>query len=581
MACDPLRLPRGGNPLEPDRVSQARSAFRRAPQAHQERETPVKNKGWVAGLALGVGAATAAAAGVGMTLPQVQAQATPGAEAPARFMHASQVAPMGAPSSFADIFQRVSPAVVSIVVTTRVPPSEMSQMEGLPFPFNQLPQFQGRGGRGGPVTPRGRSGGGDNDSSGNDNDNDGPEAMAAGSGFFITGDGYIVTNNHVIENATKITVTLTDGRELEAKLIGRDEASDLAVIKVQGSNFAFVTFETQAKPRVGDWVLAVGNPLQLGGTATAGIVSYVGRDLPQSQTPGAYPSEYLQIDAPINRGNSGGPTFDTYGRVIGVNSAIYSQTGGSIGIGFAVPSDVADPIVRQLMQGKTIQRGYLGATIQSLTSEGAQALGLQAGEGASIADLVPGGPGDKAGLQAGDVILTFNGERVKSSSALTRAVAQTHAGDSFRLGVLRGGRRLEVTVHAGTRPSESKLNATLNGQPGSEDDNGSGSSPSASRQTTIGVSVGVLTPAIRQAAGIPASVSGVVIENVRSGSDAARKGLAKGDVIVQANQQTVRTPAELVAALAQARKENRPAVFLLVNTKGRNIGLPIKFDDRQ
>ncbi len=533
-----------------------------------------KNKGLLAGLALGVGAAGAAAAGIGMTLPQAQAYAQPSpvTSGPTR------VAPLGAPASFADIFQRVSPAVVSIVVTTKVKPSEMAQMEGIPFPFNQLPQFQNRGGRGGrsgPATPR-SGGSGSNDEG--DDSNDAPEAQAAGSGFFVSADGYIVTNNHVVEDATKITVTLPDQTELEAKVVGRDEASDLAVIKVQGASFPFVTFETQAKPRVGDWVLAVGNPLQLGGTATAGIVSSIGRDLPQQ---GGYPTGFLQIDAPINRGNSGGPTFDVYGRVIGVNTAIYSQSGGSIGIGFAVPADVADSITRQLMAGKTIQRGYLGATIQAMTTDSAQAFGLTGGQGAFIADVTPDGPGAHAGLRAGDVVLTFNGEKVLNANAMTRAVGQTHAGDSFRLGILREGKRMEITVHSGVRPSETALNARLGGQPDSDDSGAGTSSPSTSRSTTIGVTVGVLTPAIRQAAGVPATVNGLVVESVRSGSDASRKGLTKGDVIVQANQQPVRTPADLVAALAQARREGRPAVFLLVNRHGQNSGLPIKFDDRQ
>ncbi len=533
----------------------------------------MKKTGLVAGVVLGAGAMGAAAAGVGLTLPAAQAQAQPGSEP--QLMRVSQVAPMGAPASFADIFQRVSPAVVSITVTTKVSPSDAAQMGGIPFPFNQLPQFQGRGGRSGRgAAPRTNPNGAAPDS---DNDDDAPEGQAAGSGFFISADGYIVTNNHVVKDSTKITVTLPDQRELDAKIVGRDEASDLAVIKVQGANFPFVSFETQAKPRVGDWVLAVGNPLQLGGTATAGIVSSIGRDIPQR---GGYPTGFLQIDAPITFGNSGGPTFDVYGRVIGVNTAIYSQNGGSVGIGFAVPADEADTIVRQLMQGKPIQRGYLGATIQGVTAEGASALGISPGQGASIAEVTPGGPGDKAGLQAGDVVLTFNGQKVASSNALTRAVASTHSGDTFRLGVLRGGRRIELPVKAGIRPSESQLNTVLGG--GSDDQNGGDGSGAATpgRSTTIGVTVETLTPAIRQAAGVPATVNGVIVDAVRSGSDAAKKGVSKGDVIVQANQQPVRSPADLVAALAAARKEGRPAVFLLINSKGRNIGLPVKFDDR-
>ncbi len=540
-------------------------------------------KGWLAGTALALGAAGAAAAGVGLTLPGAQAQSA--ANGP-QLVRASTApifaAPIGAPASFADIFERVSPAVVSIVVTTHIPQSELSGAEGIPFPFNQLPQFQNRGrGGGSPAIPRGGRGPADPDGDGNgDNSDQGPEAQAAGSGFFVSADGYIVTNNHVVENATKITVTLTDKRELPAKVIGRDEATDLAVIKVEGTGFAHVNFETQAKPRVGDWVLAIGNPLQLGGTATAGIISYVGRDLQDQSSTFV---DYLQIDAPINRGNSGGPTFDTYGRVIGVNTAIYSQTGGSIGIGFAVPADTADSVVRQLMTGKTIQRGYLGATIQAVSPDSAEALGIPVNTGAVIANLVPGGPGEKAGLREGDLVLSINGNKVISSSALTRAVAQTHAGDIFRLGVRRNGRDQVVTVRAGTRPAESQLNAQLNGGPlGGDDDGADGSGRAgAVRSTVLGLGVSPLTEASRQANNIGATIHGVLIDSVRSGSDAARKGLRKGDVIVQANEQPVNTPADVVSASAAARKAGRPAVFLLLNRAGRNSGVAVKFDDRQ
>ena len=525
------------------------------------------NKGFLLGAVAGVGLAGAAAAGVGMTLPHAMAQsAEPGLVRTAAPIFA---AGPGAPMTFADIFERVAPAVVSIEVTARVPRSELGGGQGaVPFPFNQLPQFRNQPptGRGAPGqrAPNGRRGGTDGDGDGDDSDL--PEAQAAGSGFLVSADGYIVTNNHVIENATKITVKLNDKRELPATLVGRDEESDLAVIKVDatGSRFPFVTFETQAKPRVGDWVLAVGNPLQLGGTATAGIVSAIGRDIP-GDSAGNLPSEYLQIDAPINRGNSGGPTFDTYGRVIGVNTAIYSSTGGSIGIGFAVPSDTADQIVKELIAGRRITRGYLGASIQNIGTESAESLGISQNAGALIAELTPGGPGARAGLQPGDIVLSINGQKISGSSELTRAVARTRSGETMRLEIRRNGRVQTVNVVAGVRPSVAQLNKG-NGAEGSLDNSGPGNlnRPNANRETVLGLAVQPLTEALKKENSIPADVRGVFIDDVTEGSDAAKRRLVHGMVILQANERPVSTPQEFAAAVADARKAGRPSVFLLI-----------------
>ena len=539
------------------------------------------NRGFLVGAVAGVGLAGVAAAGVGLTLPHADAQtgdlSRPPIGAPARFMAAP-----GAPQSFADIFERVAPAVVSIEVTARIPRSELGELQGLPFPFNQMPQFRqgpGGGGRSAPgqrgrrATPNGQDG----DANGDDADL--PEAQAAGSGFFISRDGYIVTNNHVVENATKITVTLTDKRELTARVVGRDEESDLAVLKVEGGDFPFVSFETQAKPRVGDWVLAVGNPLQLGGTATAGIVSAIGRDLPPDSASNL-PAQYLQIDAPINRGNSGGPTFDVYGRVIGVNSAIYSSTGGSIGIGFAIPADVADSITKQLIAGKKITRGYLGAAITNIGTEQAESLGLPLNSGALIAEITPGGPGARAGLQVGDIVLSVNGQKISGSNELTRAVAATHAGDVMRLEVRRAGRVQTINVTSGVRPSIAALNRG-DATPG-DDDTGPGSAtrPGAGRQTVLGLAVEPLTETGRRANSLGSDVRGVLITDVAEGSDAAKKGLHAGMVVVQANERPVATPQDFAAAVADARKAGRPAVFLLVNIgQNRNAGIALKLDD--
>ena len=546
---------------------------------------PLTRKSFIAGAVLGVGVAGAAAAGIGVGLPRAAA------DPPAQLVRASTApifaAPPGAPQSFADIFEKVAPAVVSIDVTTRVPISDMSGVQDLPFPFNQLPQFrQGPNGPGsgtGKATPNRRTpgakppaaDGGDADGDGL-NDQNSREAQAAGSGFFISADGYIVTNNHVVENATTIRVTLSDKRELKARVIGRDPDSDIAVVKVDGGPFPFVDFENQAKPRVGDWVLAVGNPLQLGGTATAGIVSAISRDLPAD--PGTLPAQYIQIDAPINRGNSGGPTFDIYGRVIGVNTAIYSQTGGSIGIGFAVPAATADQIAKDLIAGKKITRGYLGASIQNITSDNADALGVPLNSGAFVADVTAGGPGARAGLQPGDIVMSVNGTKVSGSAELTRAVAGTRAGDVMHLQIRRGGKVIPLDVKAGVRPSAAVLNKTQGADGDDDQAPQNGPNAEANRQTILGLGVTPLTSVERQKYGLAADVKGLVITRVAEDSDAGRKGFKPGYVIVQANERPVSTPSEFAAAVAEAKKAGRPAVFLLVNIGGRNAGVALKLD---
>ena len=362
-----------------------------------------------------------------------------------------------APASFADIVEKVAPAVVSIEVETKAGPQRTAYSVGRgrpgaddqddsddAFPFGfALPQ--GRSGR--QVAPQ-----------------DAEPVMGAGSGFFISPDGYIVTNNHVVEDATKITVRTTDEREMTAKLVGRDPATDLAVIKVEAGKYPYVSFEDKAKPRVGDWVVAVGNPFNLGGTATAGIVSALARP----NISGSSYVDYMQIDAPINRGNSGGPSFDLQGRVVGVNSAIFSPSGGSVGIGFDIPADVAQSVVRQLISGGKVVRGYIGATVQPVNAEIADSLGLKSTKGALIADLTPGGPAARAGLQTGDVVTKIDGRDVLSNSDLTRHVGLVAVGGDIHLQVLRDGQVRQITIRAGERPSEDKLaqNGRDNGRGG-------------------------------------------------------------------------------------------------------------------
>jgi serine protease Do len=537
----------------------------------------IKNKGFLAGATIGVGLAAAAAIGAGVHLPEsASAQPVGGAIQPTA--PPGVTAPTGAPPSFADIIQRVAPAVVSIEVTTHLKQPQVMQIPGLPFPF---------------AVPGQPNGGGGDDDQGDDNDDaqgddsgaappaahgharprqrtpQGPEAQAAGSGFFISRDGYIVTNNHVIENADSIKVTLSDGRELTARLIGRDALSDLAVIKVDGDNFPFVSFETASKPRVGDWVIAIGNPYLLGGTVTAGIVSSTERNIGQQFV------NYLQIDAPINRGNSGGPTFDVFGRVVGVNTAIFSESGGSVGIGFAIPSSLAANIVRQLISSGHIVRGYLGVSIQTVSPDIAAAEGLGDRRGALVGDVTAGGPAARAGIQVGDIILSVNGMPVKSSEDLSQVTAAVPPGGVLTLEILRNGRRMTLQARSGTRPAEATLNPN-----GSGDESEGQTAPGIGAATrALGMRLGVLDTAARQQFNVPESVhGGVVVQAVSSSSDAAHVGIRPGYVIQRAGDRVVNSPADVVAAVAQARREGRPSILLLVNMNGRTGFVPVKLD---
>jgi serine protease Do len=502
------------------------------------------------GALAGAGIAVAAMAGANIH------GAGPGADGLGQFIKVSTAPPVtaaaGAPMSFADIFERVSPAVVSIKVTSKVDVSALHR--GLPmFPFGLVPRGQD-GDDGDQADPR-----------------HAPKQMSSGSGFFISPDGFIVTNNHVIENADDIKVVLKDGRELKAVLVGRDEGTDLAVIRVEGKDYPFVDFEDRARPRVGDWVLAVGNPYDLGGTATAGIVSAYNRDIGEKFV------DYIQIDAPINRGNSGGPTFDTNGRVIGVNTAIFSPSGGSVGIGFDIPADVAQSVTRQLMAGKTISRGYIGATVQDLSEEMAGAWGLTGRKGAVIAGLVPGGPASKSGAEPGDVVVAVNGAPVNSASELTREVAKVHSGDTLRLDIYRNGKSRTVSIVAGLRPSEEQL--AKNGGIGGDDSESSGPGADASGQAhVLGMALGQLDPGARAQFNIGPTVKGVLVESVKSSSDASEKGLKKGDVIVRAGDREVASAGDVSAAVGDWKKAGRASIPLEVTRGGVSLFVPVKIE---
>jgi len=455
--------------------------------------------------------------------------------------------PQGAPLSFADIFQQVAPAVVQINVESRVTGPSTIRIPGLPFAI-PTPEQDG-------------------------DDEDGRTARGAGSGFFISRDGYIVTNNHVVADAVEITVVLADERELKAEVVGRDPATDLAVIKVVGSDFPFVQFEEQAQPRVGDWVIAVGNPFGLGGTATAGIVSGTGRQNIDPEANAGY-VDFLQIDAAINTGNSGGPTFDIYGRVIGVNSAIYTQTGGSVGIGFAIPASVAKPITERLIRDGRVERGYVGLTLTTPRAAMWEAYGLPSDtRGALVTEVTPGAPADRGGVEIGDVITAVNGQAVKDSTEATRLVGAVAPNSNIRLEVNRGGRRVTANVRAGTRPSEDELRQGLSGA--NPETGGEAPSAGAEGAAIEGVSVTAVTPAVRQRYRLPATATGVVVTGVARGTPAARLGLNPGMLITHADRRAVSSASELRSIVASVKSSGRAGVVLFVIEAGGSQRVPV------
>jgi len=516
--------------------------------------TMLKRKEFILGAAVGLTFAAAATAGGVISWPTANAQVAGVSGQIAPTAGAAGLAfapPQGAPLSFADIFDQVSPAVVQITVETTVqrPRTGRMQIPGLPPGFGfQLPESE-QG-----AEPRTSTG--------------------AGSGFFVSANGFIVTNNHVVENATEISVTLADGRELEAKLVGRDPATDLAVIKVEGDAFPFVSFEQGAQPRVGDWVIAVGNPFGLGGTATAGIVSATARQNVDRST--SQYVDFLQIDAAINTGNSGGPTFDIYGRVIGVNSAILSPSGGSVGIGFAIPASIAKNVTDQLIEGGAVKRGYVGLGLNTFNDDQWEAYGQPRDfEGAYVGSVTPGAPADRAGAEVGDLLVAVNGEPVSDGTEATRLVAATRPGETVRLEVIRDGRRQTLNVRAAVRPSEAEL---LAADGAGAEEPATVQPPAASGEAIEGISVAPLSAATRSRFNVPETVTGVVIVAVAADTPAAELGLRPGDIITRANAQAVTSVTELRDVVASVKRAGRPSVLLFVRRgAGPAAPLPLKF----
>ncbi len=465
----------------------------------------------------------------------------------------------GAPTSFADLVAKLQPAVVNISTTQRVQiPQQQNPFAGTPF-GDLFGQFQGQqqGPDGKPVTR---------------------EAQSLGSGFIISADGFVVTNNHVIAPGAKgatvesITVTLSDRKEYKARLVGRDPASDLAVLKIEATNMPFVRFGNSSNARPGDWVIAIGEPFGLGGTVTAGIVSAVHRATGQ---PGAY-DRFIQTDAAINQGNSGGPMFNLAGDVIGINSQIFSQSGGNIGIGFAIPADEAKPVIDQLMKGQKIQRGYLGVGIGPVNDDVAAALGIPKDKGEIIARVEPDGPAAKAGVKVGDVVTSVNGKQVTPDNTLSYLVANVKPGERVNLGVLRQGKTVSLSATAATRPSEEQIAALGGGNDdGLPDEDGDQSTAPASA-SSLGIAVQPITPAIARSLGIDSTSQGVVVSSVDPSSDAGQK-LKRGDLISSVNSVPVRTAADVAKQVAAAKSAGRPQVLLLVSRGRGNTGfIPVK-----
>ena len=471
----------------------------------------------------------------------------------------SRVVPRaGAPASFADLTAQLAPAVVNISTRQRIQVQEAAN----PFagtPFEGL--FGGQSSNGAPQTR---------------------EAQSLGSGFIISADGYVVTNNHVITAEGKgevesITVTMPDGAEFPAKLIGKDAASDLAVLKIVASKpLPFVKFGDSRGARVGDWVIAIGNPFGLGGTVTSGIISAVYRN---TGAGGAY-DRYLQTDASINRGNSGGPMFDMTGQVIGINNAIFSPTGGSVGIGFAIPAEIASPIVQKLIRGESIDRGYLGVRIQPLNEDLADSLGLEHNKGEFIQAVEPEGAAAKAGIQAGDVIVRVGGKEVSRDQTLSFIVANTAPGSRIPIELIRNGRRMTVTATVAKRPTDEELQQSFNadGDQGDESfNNPSGPHEQGLAEKSLGLSVTAMTPQIARQLGVAESTGGVVVVAVDPNSDAGQKGFARGFIILSANGRDVATPAALEAAIKAAKTEGRSAILLRVQPRGQSpIFVPVR-----
>ena len=447
---------------------------------------------------------------------------------------AQAIAAQARPESFADLAERVSPAVVNITTSTMVArgtgPGAIVP-DGSPFE-DFFKEFQDRNGQG--NRPR--------------------RSSALGSGFVISEDGYIVTNNHVIEGADEVIIEFFEGGELEAKVIGTDPKTDIALLKVESDTpLAFVPFGNSDTARVGDWVLAVGNPLGQGFSVSAGIVSQRNRALQ-----GAY-DDYIQTDAAINRGNSGGPLFNMDGEVVGVNTAILSPNGGSIGIGFSMASNVVTRVVNQLRDFGETRRGWLGVRIQDVSDDVAEAIGLEKTAGALVTD-VPDGPAKDAGMLSGDVIMSFDGVDVEDTRGLVRTVGNADVGKTVRVIVFREGKTQTLKITLGRRED-----AESNEAPMEEDTSEEGD---VQEMEMLGLKLAPLTDDLREQLELGSDANGLVVTDVDEAAEAFEKGLRAGDIITEAGQQKIATAGELQAQVDAAKEAGRKSLLLLVRRAG-------------
>src|SRR6266849_6810890 len=464
---------------------------------------------------------------------------------PAHAQVNNEVRKVEKPVGFADIVERVKPSVISVKVNINeklAKDDSANNNDDSPFqPGSPMERFFRRFGgpdgmppglRGG---PRGRG-----------------AVTGQGSGFFISADGYAVTNNHVVDGADKVEVTTDDGKTYTAKVIGTDPRTDVALIKVEGgADFPFAKLAA-GKPRIGDWVLAVGNPFGLGGTVTAGIVSASGRDIGN----GPY-DDFIQIDAPVNKGNSGGPAFDTSGEVMGVNTAIYSPSGGSVGIAFSIPAQTVKSVVAQLKDKGSVSRGWIGVQIQPVTADIADSLGLKKAEGALVAEPQPNGPAAKAGIESGDVITAVNGETVKDARELARTIGALAPGNAVKLNVLHKGQDKVINLTLGQLPNTVEAKA--------DNDNDNGDKGSATRGTDVPKLGLTLAPA-NSVAG--AGKDGVVVTEVDPKSAAAERGFKEGDVILEVAGKSVANAGDVREAINAARTDNKNSVLMRVKSGG-------------
>ena len=475
----------------------------------------------------------------------------------------------GLPASFADVAERVGPAVVNIQVSKKVGSGGAGQLTPDQLPDGMREFFERFFGDENPMRRFGqREDRGERGERG-DRPRRSPrerEMVGVGSGFIVSPDGFVVTNNHVVEGADEVTVGMQNRKEYQATVVGTDPKTDLALVKIKANErFPYVAFGDSEKVRVGDWIIAVGNPFGLGHTVTTGVISARGRTI------GAGPyDDFLQVSAPINRGNSGGPTFNRQGEVIGVNTAIFSPSGGSVGIGFAIPSNMAQKVISQLEKKGKVERGWLGVVIQDVSEDMAASLNLPKDEGAIIAQVTPDGPAAKAGLKQGDVVLAVNGERIGEMRRLPRVIADIPPGETIRLTVWRNGREQTVRTTVGTYPESKEAAAMTSRRGGDRNDR-------VSTDKVLGLKLAPVSPQTRRNFGLGSDVGGVVVTDVGDDSPAADKGIQPGDIIVAVENEPVSSPADVVARIERAQKENRRAVLLLLNRESqeRFVAIPL------